>query len=404
MAEHADREHYIPLRFTDLVELLGRAPTLTDPERESFRALAKLLSAVFHFESHQRLEELKEAYAPFDPDEDVKLLSPWSPEERRRRQEQLFARFDELLRQANYVRLTREKLEAAFSTVSAWGIPMEVDFSQFERLEVYARGDIVGKRTRKNWRTRWKEQTLDVEVLQRVVVIVKLKKSDDPKKALFDTDHIFIKIFKEIPKADLEMLLPGAKVRFSNVDKSKIGFPVVSGLGIVGWNLLKLAGIVAVGGAAGSTMMLWGAAAGTLGYGWRTYSSYNFTKNQYSLQLTRSLYYQNLDNNAGVLFRILDAAEEQECREALLAYFFLWRQAGEEGWTPAQLDDAIEAHLEKEAGLKVDFEIGDAMAKLIRLGLVAERPEGRHAALPIAAALVKLDETWDNYFKYANDA
>jgi hypothetical protein len=114
------------------------------------------------------------------------------------------------------------------------------------------------------------------------------------------------------------------------------------------------------------------------------------------LQLTQSLYYQNLDNNAGVLYRILDEAEEQETREALLAYFYLWRYAGAAGWTAGELDDFIELDLERALGTAVDFEIEDALGKLLRAGVVV-RDGDRYAALPVEAALEKLDDTWDRY-------
>jgi len=52
------------------------------------------------------------------------------------------------------------------------------------------------------------------------------------------------------------------------------------------------------------------------GYGYKSYHSHTVKKTRYSLQLTKSLYFQTLDSNAGVLFRLLDEAEEQECREA----------------------------------------------------------------------------------------
>src|SRR5437868_3174186 len=58
-----------------------------------------------------------------------------------------------------------------------------------------------------------------------------------------------------------------------------------------------------------------------------------------SIVYTRSLYFQTLDSNAGVLMRLLDEAEEQECRETLLAYFCLWKYAPAQGWTAAHLDD-----------------------------------------------------------------
>ncbi len=60
----------------------------------------------------------------------------------------------------------------------------------------------------------------------------------------------------------------------------------------------------------------------TCGYGVRSFYGYLQTKQKYQLNLTESLYYQNLDNNAGVISRLLDEAEEQENREAVLAYTF----------------------------------------------------------------------------------
>ena len=56
----------------------------------------------------------------------------------------------------------------------------------------------------------------------------------------------------------------------------------------------------------------------TAGYGVKSFFGYLRTKQKYQLNLTESLYYQNLDNNAGVLCRLLDEAEEQENREAVL--------------------------------------------------------------------------------------
>lgn len=398
VAVYRDREHYIPLRVPDLVELLSRPARLGEDHARRFRQLVDRLTHTFHFESHGLLQGLKDAYAPFDPDQDIQLLREWSSQERQAKLDQLFADFDQLLQKANYTRLTKEKLERAFSSVSAWGIPMQVDFNQFDRLEVYARGDVLGKRSRRTWRTWWKEEVLDVEIFQRTVILVKLKRTKENKLTDADTKDVFLKIFKDIPKADLEMLLPGARVRFSNVDRGKIGFPILTGILLTLWQIFKGVILVALGFAAGAgastSFMLWGMTAGALGYGYRSYYSYNYTKNQYSLQLTRSLYYQNLDNNAGVLFRLVDAAEEQECREALLGYFFLWQEAGPDGWTEQQLDDHVEAFLEKETQVKVDFEIGDALGKLKRLGLVEELPEGRFRAIDIDAALRKLEEHW----------
>jgi hypothetical protein len=60
--------------------------------------------------------------------------------------------------------------------------------------------------------------------------------------------------------------------------------------------------------------------------------------------LADNLYFKNLDNNEGVLNHVIDGAEEEECKEALLAYYFLLKHPA--GMTEAQLDDAIEGWLE----------------------------------------------------------
>ncbi len=81
----------------------------------------------------------------------------------------------------------------------------------------------------------------------------------------------------------------------------------------------------------------------------RSFRGYLQTKERYQLSLTESLYYKNLDNNAGVLMRLIDEAEEQENREALLAYFFLRRELAPAGLAAEQLDRRIEAFLEAPA-------------------------------------------------------
>ena len=50
MAEYKDREHFIPLRKSDLVELLCADKKLPLEEREPFRQFCRLVSSVFHFE------------------------------------------------------------------------------------------------------------------------------------------------------------------------------------------------------------------------------------------------------------------------------------------------------------------------------------------------------------------
>jgi len=135
------------------------------------------------------------------------------------------------------------------------------------------------------------------------------------------------------------------------------------------------------------------------GYAYKQWYQYQVTKTEYGKMLVESLYYQNLDNNLGVVTRLLDEAEEQECRETILAYYYLARHAPAQGWTSEQLDDYVEMELEGKLNMKVDFEIGDALDKLERLNIVTRHGE-HYRAVPLEKALEALDYRWDNYFQY----
>ncbi len=398
MAEYKDREHYIPIRRQDLVALLCSDRDLPEAAADQFRQLCDLLSATFHFEYHRLLEELKDEYAPFDPDACTKQIAPVSAEERARKIDRLFERFAWLMERANFRPLARAEIEAATRAVSEWGLNMDVDFNVFERLDLYERGDLVGTRYHRRWRNLWRLEPVQVPIYQRLVVIVKLKASER-LPASVDTKDVFLKIFKDIPKADLEMLLPGTRFRMPGTARLKLGSSFLSGLALVGYNVGRQILNFAVLG----WQFFWMPLVAVFGYGYRQYYGYQTTKTACTLRLTQSLYYQNLGNNQGVLFHLLDEAEEQECREAMLAYYYLWRCAGEQGWTMSDLDDYVEMDLERLAGIKVDFEIDDALAKLERLNLVTKNGE-RFAAVPLEQALERLDYTWDNYFKYNKEA
>jgi hypothetical protein len=238
-----------------------------------------------------------------------------------------------------------------------------------------------------------------VPIYRRLVLILKLR----PHPRLgpgVDTEHVFLKVFKDIPRMDVDMLLPGARVKLTKIDRGKIVYPLVSGLCVTVYNLFTefvqwVHTMVLTNG------ILWGLGVWGIGYGYRSYYGYQQTKQAYHLSLTQSLYFQNLDSNAGVLTRLFDEAEEQECRTAILAYFCLWRYAGPDGWTAAELDTCMEVYLDRYAEVPLLCEPGEALAQLRKLGLV----EGgeRCRAVPLARAPEALRVAWDRLFCPCDD-
>jgi hypothetical protein len=399
MPDSQGREHFIPLRRDDLVEWLCADDTLTAEERDQFRRFCRRLAAACHFRFNRRFEEMKAAYDPFDPDTDMRPLFRLSAEQRQQRINAVYRDFAWLMDRANFVHLSREDIEAGLKETSDWGVHMRVDFGAFEHLAIFARGDVMLPRTRRRLRNFYREEQTKVESYQRLVMILKLRPEHCYGKEV-NTDCVYLKIFKDVPKLDIKMLLPTARVRMSKFDRGRIGLPLISGIAVAMYNVTAevLNQIAHAFIAWDNPLLLWGIASGGITYGYRSYYGYQQMKQRYHLTLTQSLYYQNLDSNAGVLYRLFDEAEEQECREGLLAFFLLWKKAGPEGWTAHDLAGYVEPYLEKNVQCSVDFETSDALLALEKLRLI-ERNGDRYRARPIEDAMQYLAAAWGSWLQ-----
>ena len=193
------------------------------------------------------------------------------------------------------------------------------------------------------------------------------------------------------------MLLPETRFRMTLLDRGKVVLPTISGLALAVFKIMKGVAVLAFTGLYGTLAVL-GLVGGTVGYGVKSFFEYLRTKDKYQLNLTRSLYYQNLDNNAGVLHRLLDEAEEQEFREAILAYALLRRGTGVAGRSEQRLDQEAESYLSRILGVSVDFEVRDALGKLERWGCAARIGNGLWQATPLAEALAGLNRACCSYF------
>jgi hypothetical protein len=395
-------EHYIPIRVSDLIGYLCAETgpmhnqTLGPEEQAAFRRFANAVVAHTHTLYQAEIRQLKDAYAPFDPDADPKPLVPPTDEQRAASLDQLVDTFAHMMRRADFRRLSRPDLEEIMEGASDWGVNLDIAWDAFDKLEVFYRGKGFAKRTRRSLFRPWRKYEVTVPTFARAAVMFKLRPHDRLDENA-DTRSVFLKLFKDIPQVDVEMLLPGGRVRMPRFDRLKLGGSVTSSVAYVGWKLSYFPVSSLLGGfGTGLLIALYTPLALVAGYGYKTWYSFSAAKQAYSHQLSQSLYHHVLDNNSGVMFRLLDEAEEQEAREALMAYFYLWRYAAPEGWTAEELDYYIEVDLKKRRGAEVNFEIVDALSKLLRNGLV-EQLGDRYRAVPIGAAQAKLNAIWERY-------
>lgn len=392
MAPSTHREPFIPLHRGDLIELLCETPGLTAADADKFRDFCRLAATACHFEYHRRMERLKPAYARFDPDADAKNLFPESADQHLKSLNDLFAEFKWLMEHAQFKHLTLEEIEPALRRGSDWGLPMDVDFRVFERLAMFARGATVQTRVRRRWRSLWRTVAVEVPIYQRLVMIFKLRPHPRLDRAA-RTDCVFFQIFKNIPQLDITMLLPGARVRLPFWDRVRIFLSLAGGLAVVVWNVFhQRRPDLSFGAEIGLDLAVLALLFAAFGYLAKSYLAFQRARTRLHLNLVQILFYQNLDTNSGVLFRLLDEAEEQECREVLLAYFHLWRHAGESGWTEAELDQHVEKYLEETAQIEVDFESAAALAAMQRLRIVGKTGD-RYRAVPMDATLQRLAGT-----------
>jgi hypothetical protein len=112
-------------------------------------------------------------------------------------------------------------------------------------------------------------------------------------------------------------------------------------------------------------------------------------------QLTDNIYYRNVNNNSGIFNYIIGEAEEQDWKEALLAYYGLLTAAAP--LTREALGARIAELLARVFGVSTSFEIDDALARLRRLDLLGET-DGRFSVSPLADALARLDKEWAEFF------
>ena len=133
------------------------------------------------------------------------------------------------------------------------------------------------------------------------------------------------------------------------------------------------------------------------GFLFKQINKYKNRKIKFMKALSDNLYFKNLDNNAGVFYHLIDAAEEEEFKEAVVAYYFLLTT--KDTLTKKELDRRIEHWLAERWNCQIDFEIGDAVDKLQRLDLI-DAEEDYLRCVPLSTAKQQIDSIWDNFFKY----
>ncbi|MGB3494817.1 MAG: TMEM143 family protein [Elainellaceae cyanobacterium] len=405
MAVSADREAFIPCRRADLVALCLEEGKLPPAQALEFKKFCEILSAYYHFKFHAFVETLKQNYIPFDPNEDQQLLVPPTLQQRQEMQTNLLRAFQIILESANYCPLSSQMLQDAFEESSLIDLKTAVDFEDFDTVLCYYRGDIFKTLSFKKF---FRKKKRNVNVFERVALLIKFKdhayfkmKKVNLKRLRFTPGQMYVYLYKNVPKFDIELLFPNVKTSMTLKDQLLFGVPALGAaiplLGRVAPQLLLIMSIVffflgmpslvewlkvTEEQAQNILPILVASMSLTIalgGFAFKQYTSYQAKKIRFQKKVTDTLFFRSLANNRGVFQLLTDAAEEEECKEIILVYYHVLTSSGP--LTVKQLDHQIEAWMDAQLGTKVDFDIQDPIRNLsnIRGKIVAQ---GRSPFLP----------------------
>jgi hypothetical protein len=361
-----------------------------------------------------KLDELMDGYHPFNPDNDMEYSIALSDWEKDKQRERFISGVEQLVFRANFERITRAELERVLNETSPYGVDVDIDLDEFEPLLPYFRGVKTQNRSKRDWRWGYlRSQYFEVPSYERLFLALTLKPREQRIEEIMEKEgvsrayaerkfkrhrrampdwvspeHIYLKMFKDIPQIDIDMLLPNNGVKFRSFDRIMLW---VSGGGSAVYalviSILKLVAVVI------SPVLLVMTLFGFGGTLFRQIMSVINTRNRYMMELVQKLYFHNISNNQGALTLLIDEAEEEDIKEDALLYAFLLKQPAP--WR--DLDRAkseVEAFLNAKFKIKVNFDHEEALGRLEKRGLARRGEDGFIWAAPPAQAVEHLRKLW----------
>ncbi|XP_062566890.1 transmembrane protein 143-like [Saccostrea cucullata] len=391
------REKYIPItRRTLIRRVIEEKNCLTVQEQRKFDEFAIALDSAIVQEYHGVLNELKTLFDPVNPDKDTLPSQRFTRTERLDNEFWLLQKLEDVMEKANFYRLSEDTVNKALKPHTTQGIRVKVDRNEYNILSMW----ILGKEIKPSsipWYKSLFSKKKDTKIpkpeyLKRVVVICRLK--GDPK--------IMLKCFKEIPAKSLEMLLPTGRTSMTHTDKLLLASSTAVGLSTVvgeamlfsAYNKLYFMNLVI-------PTVLASLLLGTVAL-----SNYTNKSMRYLEDLHRISYFKTVANNRGFLALMVDRAQDETFKEALIVYMCILshrppgarqEDTGYYQMVIAELGGATEKVINKWAedwvarvtGVRVEFDCSEAVHLMKNLGILREH-KNKLSVLPLEAAIKNL--------------
>src|SRR5262249_56084696 len=144
------RERFIPVRKAELVDALANhGRLLAGQEREKFRQVCRMLAAIYHYETFDRLERLRNDYFYLDPELDPHARFDQSAHEAA--YADLIASFTAVLNEANFVEISHPEIDAAHRQRKTMRVKVAVSVEDFREERFFRRGRDKETVTDREW-------------------------------------------------------------------------------------------------------------------------------------------------------------------------------------------------------------------------------------------------------------
>lgn len=440
MSDDNPYETFIPYRRADVIEMCLDDGQLSEEQRGQFKTFCGILSAYYHYTFHSVMERLKDFFIPANPDSHYKCYRERPDCDRT---EEFYRDFERLLVKANFHPLSETDLKSAFKDKTLIQLNIDVDFDAFDRYMFYCRGTTTSSTVQKY--LPFYPKKIDFELFERVILLLKYKNHSYFEKKKVKTEPLrftpgctYIYYYKNVPKADLEILFPNVKISMTWKDRLMFFIPAV-GLGLTA--IIKVIPYI---GALIGLLLLWIGLPSmldwlgmkkediptvtifstiavlfpitvTLGsFAVKQYLNYKNKWVEFLNDVTQTLFFRSISVNASVFQTLIDDAEEEECKEAILAYYHLLTTPG--GIAKPELDARIETWFKTKFGTRLDFDVVDALGKLeklsaeisisdgdkeriVKTNLLSKDHNGVCRVQPLENAIRIMDSIWDHIYQ-----
>jgi Protein of unknown function (DUF3754) len=415
-------ERFIPITRFALMDRLTLPSAWAAGEAQDTRRFFRYLDYWRQQQYNAQLLELDQNYEAFSPDSDLLMTRQYTEAERESLKRRVVTSISSLLEHANYQRIDPSDVDLILTKDSHYGLDLMVDMKAFEDILIYYRGAANRKHERRRFQKFMRKEEFDVPVFQRLFILFKLKpfemrveeymreanmtreqaekrvtKNRSSLPPGINDKSVYLKLFKNIPRTDIEMVFPNTEVRFRLFDKLRLGASAGGGLGM---GAVGAAGKIAL--ITTNPIAAAGAVAGLGGVAFRQAMSFMNQKQRYMVVMAQNLYFHTMADNSGAILKIAAGGADEDIKEEMLLYTVLAKEKATRADLPA-IDLAIEQYLARTFGVRVDFDLEDALDRLIRDGIVKETADGKLITLQPNEAAQHIDEKWDKFLDLLPD-